>query len=147
MSDERPIMILEDSPIDLDLTMLALQEASSPSRTIIIARDGEEAIEYIRNWRPDDPRPRLILLDLKLPKRSGFEVLESFRNHVALAMTPIVIMSSSGDASDIQIAYRLGANSYLVKPVNFDDYMQIGKRLQNYWFMLNQAPADIEPEG
>jgi hypothetical protein len=139
MSTDCPILIIEDNPIDLDLSKLALEEITR-FRSIVVARDGQEALDFLDGWTLSDPLPCIVLLDLKLPKYSGFELLERFRNHPKFAATPIIVLSSSDDEGDINRAYQLGANSYLVKPVKFDDYMSIGKCIKYYWFQLNQFP-------
>ncbi len=138
---DRPILLVEDNPMDVDLTRRAFarRKVNNP---IDIARDGEEALALLRRWEtlPNDALPILILLDLKLPKVDGLEVLRQIKTHPQFHTIPVVILSTSTEDSDIQVAYQEGANSYIVKPVDFDQFMQIVGHIQTYWCGLNMPP-------
>jgi len=133
-----PILLIEDNPIDLDLTLRAFaqQKITNP---ILVARDGEEALAHILKWDADDPEPVVILLDLKLPKVSGLEVLEIIKSHPKYKTIPIVVLTSSDESSDVKRAYLLGANSYIVKPVDFGKFMEVAKNIELYWTVLNYS--------
>lgn len=136
---ERPILLVEDNPMDVDLTRRAFirQKVAYP---IEIARDGEEALSYIRKWENTQQIPILILLDLKLPKVDGLEVLRQLKTHPQFHTIPVVILSTSTEESDVQVAYQEGANSYIVKPVDFDRFIQIVDHIHSYWCNLNTPP-------
>ncbi len=136
---ERPILLVEDNPMDVDLTRRAFvrQKVAYP---IEVARDGEEALACIRKWENTQPIPILILLDLKLPKVDGLEVLRQLKTHPLFHTIPVVVLSTSTEDSDIQVAYQEGANSYIVKPVDFDRFIQIVDHIHNYWCNLNTPP-------
>lgn len=143
------ILMVEDDPNDIMLTQRAFMQASlvNPLR---IVRDGEEAINYLGGRDPYSdrsryPLPSLVLLDLKLPKKSGLEVLEFLRAQPALEQTPVIVLTSSQESSDIQRAYALGANSYLLKPVGFDGLLDMVKAIGMYWVILNQGPEKALP--
>jgi CheY-like chemotaxis protein len=140
-SSDRPILLVEDNPMDVDLTRRAFirRKVANP---IDIARDGEEALAFLRRWEtlPNNALPILILLDLKLPKVDGLEVLRQIKTHPQFHTIPVVILSTSTEDSDIQVAYQEGANSYIVKPVDFDQFMQIVSHIQTYWCGLNMPP-------
>jgi CheY-like chemotaxis protein len=125
--------------MDVDLTRRAFrrQKLDLP---IEVARDGEEAVNYIQRWENRQPPPLLILLDLKLPKIDGLEVLRQIKTHPVFRTIPVVILSTSSEESDIQVAYQEGANSYIVKPVDFDRFMHIVDQIQTYWCGLNTPP-------
>lgn len=136
ISQNSPILLVEDNPVDLDLTLRAFKTCN-PSPEIQIARDGEEALEYISRWEKGESLPAVILLDLKLPKVDGLEVLEKIKSHPEYRMIPIVILTSSADSSDIRTAYQFGANSYIVKPVDFDKFISVALSIEAYWKELN----------
>jgi len=143
------ILMVEDDPNDIMLTQRAFMQASlvNPLR---IVRDGEEAINYLGGREPYAdrtryPLPSLVLLDLKLPKKSGLEVLEFLRAQPSLEQTPVIVLTSSQESSDIQRAYALGANSYLLKPVGFDGLLDMVKAIGMYWVILNQGPERAMP--
>ena len=137
---ERPILLVEDNPMDVDLTRRAFSKNKVLS-PIQIARDGEEALAFLERWEMGDPLPILILLDLKLPKISGLEVLSRLQSHPSFSTIPVVVLTTSNVESDIQTAYQSGANSYIVKPVDFDNFMQAVAQIQYYWFQLNGLPG------
>lgn len=141
LQTERPILLVEDNPMDVDLTRRAFarQKVNHP---IVVARDGEELLASIDAWEEERPLPILILLDLKLPKVDGLEVLHRLKSHPRFQVVPVVVLSTSTEDNDIQIAYQEGANSYIVKPVDFDQFMQIVEHIQIYWCSLNTPPAN-----
>jgi CheY-like chemotaxis protein len=138
-SQDRSILLIEDNPMDVDLTRRAFARRKS-SIPIQLARDGEEALQYIRRWEGGEFPPILILLDLKLPKVDGLEVLHYLKNHPHFHTIPVVILSTSAEERDIQVAYQEGANSYIVKPVDFDKFTQVVDYIHTYWCTLNIAP-------
>jgi CheY-like chemotaxis protein len=140
MSNEncfQPILLVEDNPVDLDLTLRAFSSRKL-TNPIEIARDGEEALAYVEKWENGYPRPVIILLDLKLPKINGLEVLEVIKKHPEFKTIPVVILTTSSETSDMKTAYQLGVNSYIVKPVDFDKFMDVAKQIELYWTVLNK---------
>lgn len=133
----QPILLVEDNPVDLDLTLRAFQSRKL-TNPIEIARDGEEALAYIEKWEKGDPRPVVILLDLKLPKVNGLEVLEAIKTHPEFKKIPVVILTTSSESSDMNTAYSLGVNSYIIKPVDFDKFIDVAKQIELYWSVLNK---------
>jgi CheY-like chemotaxis protein len=132
-----PILLVEDNPLDLDLTLRAFtsQKITNP---IQIARDGEEALAFIPKWEQGEIRPVVILLDLKLPKVSGLEVLQIIKSHPEFKTIPVVILTTSAESTDVETAYQLGANSYIVKPVDFEKFIEVAKNIELYWTVLNK---------
>ena len=131
------ILLVEDNPVDLDLTLRAFNKRNL-TNPIQVARDGAEALSWIPRWEAGEPWPTLILLDLKLPKVSGLEVLRQLKTHPAFRAIPIVVLTTSSEDTDIQRAYQLGANSYIVKPVDFDKFMDVATQVELYWCVLNK---------
>ena len=145
--DESPIEILlvEDNPNDVKLTLRAFQKHNFANR-IHVARDGAEALEFLfctgrYSGRQHTDRPKLILLDLKLPLVDGLEVLQQIKSDPRTLMIPVVILTSSREERDIVDSYQFGVNSYIVKPVDFDQFMDSVQQLGFYWLLLNQAPV------
>jgi CheY-like chemotaxis protein len=132
----KPILLVEDNPVDLDLTLRAFKSRNL-TNPVQIARDGEEALSYIDKWEKGEARPVAILLDLKLPKVNGLEVLEAIKNHPVFKAIPVIILTTSSESSDVKNAYRLGVNSYIVKPVDFDKFIDVAKQIELYWSVLN----------
>ncbi|MBV5337577.1 MAG: response regulator [Deltaproteobacteria bacterium] len=137
------ILLVEDNPCDAELTMRALknQRICNP---IVHVSDGEEALEYLFGCNPDHPKawgPRVILMDLKLPKVDGLEVLKAIRQNPLTRLIPVVILTSSNQECDVLESYRLGANSFLVKPVDSDQYMSVVGDAGRYWATLNEPPG------
>lgn len=137
------VLLVEDDPDHVLLIQRAFSKANlvNPLR---IVRDGEDAVAYLSGRDPyadrsRHPIPSLILLDLKLPRKSGLEVLAWLRGEAALKYVPVVVLSSSAETADIQKAYALGVNSYLVKPVNFGDLLEMVKSIGMYWMILNRS--------
>jgi CheY-like chemotaxis protein len=134
-----PILLVEDNPIDVDLTKRALSRHRQASE-VVVARDGEEAVNMIARWEAGEPVPSLILLDLKLPRLSGLEVLQRLKQHPHFSSIPVVVLTTSRDDGDVKSAYQLGANSYIVKPVDFDKFVEVAAQIERYWTVLNEPP-------
>jgi two-component system, response regulator len=137
------ILLVEDNPDDEALTLRSLKKSNICNR-IMTARDGAEAVDYLfgtdsRGSRINSP-PELVLLDLKLPKLDGLEVLRKIRSDSVLKYLPVVILTSSDEERDLVESYELGANSYVRKPVDFDRFAQAVRQLELYWLVLNKAP-------
>lgn len=137
--DDRPILLVEDNPMDVDLTQRAFSRRKV-ANPIEVARDGEEALNLLEQWKTDDPQPIVILLDLKLPKVDGLEVLHYLKTSAQFQAIPVVVLTTSAEDSDIQIAYREGANSYIVKPVDFDKFIDVVNYIHTYWCVINVPP-------
>lgn len=135
----RPILLVEDNPHDLDLTLQAFQRRNL-ANPVIVARDGQEALDWIPRWEAGEVKPLVILLDIKLPRVDGLEVLRRWREHPVSADLPVVVLTSSGQERDVQSAYRLHANSYIIKPVNFNKFMDVASQIELYWCLTNQPP-------
>lgn len=138
------ILLVEDNPEDLELAQRALRKANLTNR-IHVARDGEEALEFIFCEGPHADRriedcPRVILLDLKLPKVEGLEVLRRLKADPRTRSIPVVVLTSSKEQNDVVESYNLGVNSYIVKPVNFEGFVGAVQQLGMYWLLLNQPP-------
>ncbi len=141
MLELRYILLIEDNPLDIDLTKRAFarRHLADP---LVIAHDGEEAMQYIDEWETGKQPPSLILLDLKLPKIDGLDVLARLKQHAQYKKIPVVILTTSGEDRDVQSAYALGANSYIVKPVSFEKFIEVAERIESYWGALNQPWAN-----
>ena len=133
------ILLVEDNPMDVDLTKRAFAMNKSPV-VIEVASDGEQAIEFISQWDRGAAPPCVILLDLKLPKVGGLDVLKKLKEHPLYRRIPVVVLSSSAEDRDIQSAYARGANSYIVKEIDFDKFLDIAAHIENYWCNLNVLP-------
>ena len=139
------ILIVEDTPQDLELALRALKKANLTNR-IEVARDGTEALDFVfcegaHAGRKMENGPRVILLDLKLPKVDGLEVLQRIKADPRTRAIPVVVLTSSKEQRDIVESYRLGVNSYIVKPVNFERFVAAVQDLGMYWLLLNQPPT------
>ena len=132
-----PIVLVEDNPVDLDLTIRAFKKRKL-SNPIIVVRDGEEAIELFNSWAVNAPKPVVILLDLNLPKVNGLDVLKHIRILDRFTKIPVVVLTSSSEDRDIESAYEMGANSYIIKPVDFDKFIQVAEHIEIYWSVMNQ---------
>ena len=146
MSEENAveILIVEDTPEDLELALRALRKANLTNR-IQIARDGAEAMEFIfaegkYSGRKIEDGPKVVLLDLKLPKIDGMEVLRRIKSDPRTKTIPVVVLTSSKEQKDVVESYQLGVNSYIVKPVNFERFAAAVQDLGMYWLLLNQPP-------
>ena len=135
----RPILLVEDNPMDVDLTIRAF-EHNHVVNPVTVLRDGEEALTYIRNYSTQAPMPMLVLLDLKLPRVDGLELLAELRKTTIFKTIPVVVLTSSSEDKDVQTAYQLGANSYIVKPVNFENFIEVAREIELYWVLLNFPP-------
>ncbi len=136
---ERTILLVEDNPDDLDLTLRAFKKNNIVNK-IVIARDGEEALEHL--FGPKAIKPALIILDLKLPKVDGLEVLRQIRSDPKTKLYPVVVLTSSTEYNDLKAAYESGTNSYIKKPVNFEEFMEAVHKLGMYWLILNEPPVE-----
>jgi len=142
--NEKTIMLVEDNQDDEELTLLAFKK-NNIANTIVVARDGVEALEYLFCEGPHAGRdirdtPQLILLDLKLPRLDGLEVLRRMRADHRIHRLPIIVLTSSREDEDLIRSYDLGANSYVRKPVDFDRFVQAVQQLHLYWVLLNESP-------
>lgn len=142
--NKRPILLVEDNPDDEELILRSLRR-NHVLNEIVITRDGEEALDYllaIGKFKGRDPglMPQLVLLDLKLPKVGGLEVLERMRRETLTAMIPVVILTSSSEDEDILNSYQLGANSYVRKPVEFQQFSEAVRQVSLYWLLINESP-------
>jgi len=142
MDDTRSILLVEDNPMDLDLTLRAFARRKLKN-TIDVARDGQEALNFIDAWEAGAPVPVVILLDINLPKVDGLEVLRRLRAHPRFGTIPVVMLTTSAEHEDVQTAYALGANSYIVKPVDFDKFLAVAEQIDLYWMVLNQPPDPL----
>lgn len=137
------ILLAEDNPKDVELTLAAL-ETHNLANDIVVVEDGAEALDYLYcrgkyEMRPNG-NPAVVLLDLKMPKVNGLEVLQTIRQDEALKTLPVVILTSSREESDIVRSYELGVSSYVVKPVNFQDFVDKVSSLGGYWALINEPP-------
>ncbi|MES1196369.1 MAG: response regulator [Steroidobacter sp.] len=147
MSDSHivELLLVEDNPQDLELTLRALRKANL-TNSIQIARDGAEALDFIfcegtHAGRTITNGPKVILLDLKLPKVDGLEVLKRIKGDPRTRTIPVVMLTSSKEQNDVVESYQLGVNSYIVKPVNFESFAAAVSQLGFYWLLLNERPA------
>lgn len=136
----RAILLIEDNPMDIDLTRKAFARRNL-TNPIEVARDGEEALAWITRWEAGEGHPTVILMDLKLPKIDGLEVLRQLKSHPVFCTIPVIVLTTSSEDSDVQTAYQLGANSYIVKPVNFDKFMKVAEQIELYWTVINKPPT------
>jgi CheY-like chemotaxis protein len=134
-----PIMVVEDNPMDLDLTLRAFSKKRF-GNNILVARDGEEALAFFARWEGGDPIPAVILLDINMPKVSGLEVLRQLKTHERFRRIPVVMLTSSREDRDLKAAYDLGVNSYIEKPVSFSKFMEVADHVELYWCVLNERP-------
>jgi len=137
------ILLVEDDPKDVELTLTALEEYNLANE-VIVARDGEEALEYLYSrgkfkTRSSD-NPAVMLLDLKLPKVDGLEVLKQIKSEEKLRAIPVVVLTSSREEKDMVASYRLGVNAYVVKPVDFHEFVNAIKELGIFWAVINEPP-------
>ena len=148
IAEQETILAIEDNDDDVALISRAFRKATITNRLQFVS-DGEQALEYLKGEgqfadRQQSPLPSLILLDLKLPRKSGLEVLAWIRGQPVLRRIPVVVLTSSKQSTDLERAYDLGVNSYLVKPVAFDDLLEMIKALKLYWIRFNEAPRNVQ---
>ncbi|WP_310566801.1 response regulator [Hydrogenophaga sp.] len=134
-----PILLVEDNPMDLDLTLRAFNKKKFTNQ-VHVARDGEEALAFIPRWEAGETLPAVILLDINLPKISGLEVLRQLKAHERFRRIPVVVLTSSREDKDLKTAYDLGVNSYIEKPVSFNKFMDVAEQIELYWCVLNERP-------
>jgi CheY-like chemotaxis protein len=137
----RPILLVEDNPMDIDFALQAFEE-NKIANPVVICRDGEEALVFIRaHETADDAQlPVVVLLDLRLPKIDGIDVLRYARQHPVWKQIPFVVLTTSREHSDISSAYELGVNSYIVKPVSFTAFAEVVNHIKAYWLLINEPP-------
>jgi CheY-like chemotaxis protein len=132
----RPILLIEDSPMDVDLTRRAFARRRI-ANAIEVARDGEEAIDLLKRWEQGETLPIVILLDINLPKINGLEVLRQYKSSSLVQKIPVIVLTTSAEDRDIDTAYHMGANSYIVKPVEFEKFLEVAGQIDLYWNMIN----------
>ena len=141
----KPILLAEDNPSDAELTLEALADNNLANRVVHV-RDGVEAMEYLLcegKFKTRGPgNPAVVILDIKMPRMDGIEVLRAIRSDPALKMTPVVMLTSSKEEHDLIRSYELGINAYVVKPVKFADFLAAVKQLGGFWALLNEQPLD-----
>ena len=143
MSNLGRILLVEDDPKDVELTLTALEEYKLANE-VVIARDGEEALDYLYRRGNFETRstdnPAVLLLDLKLPKVDGLEVLQQIKAEAKLKLIPVVVLTSSHEERDMVTSYKLGVNAYVVKPVDFHEFVNAVKELGIFWALVNEPP-------
>jgi two-component system response regulator len=142
---EVEILLVEDNPNDAELTLRALKK-NNIANNVVVVTDGEEALDFIFgrgtfSSRKAECNPKFILLDLKLPKIDGLEVLKAIKSDERTRMIPVVMLTSSNEEKDMIESYKLGVNSYIVKPVDFDKFIEAVRQLGLYWLLLNKLPT------
>ncbi|HEY1082096.1 MAG TPA: response regulator [Prosthecobacter sp.] len=142
--NSKVILLVEDNPDDEELTLMALQK-NNILNEVVVARDGVEALEFLFGDGPESSAqrkvlPAIILLDLKLPRVDGLEVLRRIRSEERTCMLPVVVLTSSREERDVIESYSLGCNSYVRKPVDFAQFVEATRQLGLYWLLLNEAP-------
>lgn len=146
MVEIRTILYAEDNPKDVELTLEALTDHHL-ANNVVVVRDGVETLEYLHSegkYKERKPgNPAVLLLDIKMPRMDGLEVLQAIRNDAALKMLPVVILSSSREEQDIIRSYELGVNAYVVKPVDFNDFIEAVKMVGGFWALINEVPSAI----
>jgi CheY-like chemotaxis protein len=141
MNDPVPILLVEDNPADVELTLRAFQRKRL-SNPVTVVRDGEEALDYIhrrRAFADGAPVPGVILLDLRLPKIDGLEVLRHLKQHAVYRTVPVVVLTTSAEDRDVKASYELGAASYIVKPVEFEKFQEVVERINLYWILTTHS--------
>jgi two-component system, response regulator len=148
--EEKIILLVEDNPDDVVLTRMALEKSRIINK-LVVAEDGEEALDYLFSHgkyagRDSGQLPEVVLLDLKLPRVDGLEVLKQVRANPATSLLPVVILTSSSEDQDMIKSYKLGCNSFIVKPVDFSQFLDAVQQLEMYWLVLNRKP-NISTQG
>jgi CheY-like chemotaxis protein len=148
MADLKPILLVEDSPNDIELTLAALEE-NHLANEVVVVRDGVEALDYLYHRDVFKLRgrgnPAVVLLDLKLPKVDGLEVLQTLKEDPDLKCVPVVMLTSSREEQDLARSYNLGVNAYVVKPVDFGEFVGSIKELGLFWAVVNEPPPGSVP--
>ncbi len=148
MPEFRRVLLVEDNPHDVELTLMAFEEAKLANE-VVVARDGVEALDYLFRRGAFADRlpghPAVVLLDLKLPKVDGLQVLEAIREDPGLRTLPVVALTSSREGPDLSRCYELGVNAYVVKPVNFQEFIQAARHLGVFWALINEPPPGSRP--
>lgn len=146
MSELKRILLVEDDPYDAELIITGLAEKNLANEVVVV-HDGEEALDFIHHRGKfagrSDGNPVVVLLDLKLPKIDGLEVLKEMKSDAKLKCIPVVMLTSSREDRDIDEAYRLGANSFVVKPVDFHEFIDVIKQIGAYWAVVSEPPPSI----
>ena len=147
MNNFKTILLVEDDPRDVELTLEALTEYNL-ANNVRVLKDGAEAMAYLRYEGEYKTRkketPAVMLLDIKMPRMNGLEVLEAIRKDENLKLLPVVILTSSREEPDLKKSYALGANAYVVKPVDFKEFMEAIKKVGVFWALINEIPPDLE---
>ncbi|MGE4567998.1 MAG: response regulator [Bacteroidales bacterium] len=146
MLELKKILLAEDNPMDVELTLAAMEESNLVNRVVVV-RDGVETLEYLRREGPfadrDPGLPAVLLLDIKMPRKDGIEVLREIRGDPQLRLLPVVMLTSSREDRDLLNSYVSGVNAYVVKPVNFDGFLEAIKQLGMFWGVVNQLPPEV----
>ena len=146
MLELKKILLAEDNPMDVELTLAAMEESNLVNRVVVV-RDGVETLEYLRREGPfadrDPGLPAVLLLDIKMPRKDGIEVLREIRSDPQLRLLPVVMLTSSRADRDLLNSYVSGVNAYVVKPVNFDGFLEAIKQLGMFWGVVNQLPPEV----
>ncbi|HEY9888298.1 MAG TPA: response regulator [Candidatus Obscuribacterales bacterium] len=145
--DPQKMLLVDDDPNDIELVQLAIQDFNF-IRTLDVLTDGEQVINYLLGSTTQSPvieLPRFVLMDLKLPKLTGIEVLQAIRQHPTTQYLPVVIMTSSSEERDLIACYNLGVNSYVVKPLDFRQFQEIAQQVGNYWMTINYPLSVLTP--
>ena len=140
MNTQPPVLLVEDNPMDVDLALRAFRRRRL-ANPIEVARDGDEALSWLTRWEAGEILPAVILLDLKLPRVDGLEVLRRFKSHPLAKTVPVVVLTTSAESDDVKRAYELGVNSYIVKPVDFEKFVEVASQIEVYWTVLNARPS------
>jgi CheY-like chemotaxis protein len=147
MTQLRPILLVDDNLNDIELALNALRN-NSFANEVVVARDGEEALDFLHRRGPFSDRPAaspiVMLLDLKMPKKDGLEVLREMKADEALKKIPVVMLTSSREESDLVASYALGVNAYVVKPVGFPEFVKAIREIGIFWALINEPPPDGE---
>lgn len=145
MVNLKTILLVEDNPNDVELTIEALSEYNLANR-VVVARDGVEALEYLcyegKYKNRNNENPAVVLLDIKMPRMNGVEVLDAIRKNDSLRNIPVVMLTSSREEPDLKKCYELGVNAYVLKPVNFKEFMSAVKHIGVFWALLNELPPE-----
>ncbi len=144
MNERNDILLVEDNPADAELAILALRK-NNITNSLLHLEDGEETLDYLfatgkYAQRNMDQLPKVLLLDLKMPKIGGLEVLKKIKSDERTKIIPVVLLTSSGEENDIKDSYKFGANSYIIKPVAFEDFVKAVSATVSYWLSINQSP-------